>query len=43
VRLGDEIWIVHAFQKTSTQGTMPPKHELDPIQDRLKRLNEMLR
>jgi len=43
VRLADSIWVVHAFQKKSTQGIKTPKHELDLIQDRLKRLKETLR
>ena len=43
VQLGDELWVVHAFQKKSTQGVKTPKHEIDLIKDRLKRLKEMLR
>ncbi len=43
VRLGDELRVVHAFQKKSTQGIKTPKHEIDLIKDRLKRLKEMLR
>jgi phage-related protein len=43
VQLADEIWVVHAFQKKSTQGIETPKHEIDLIKDRLKRLKEMLR
>ncbi len=43
VQLGDEIWVVHAFQKKSTQGIKTPKHEIDLIKERLKRLKEMLR
>jgi len=43
VQLGDDIWVVHAFQKKSTQGIKTPKHEIDLIEDRLKRLKEMLR
>lgn len=43
VRLADAIWVVHAFQKKSTQGIKTPKHEIDLIHDRLKRLKEMLR
>lgn len=42
VQLGDDIWVVHAFQKKSTQGIKTPKHEIDLIQDRLKRLKEAL-
>ena len=43
VQLGDDLWVVHAFQKKATQGIKTPKHEIDLIKDRLKRLKEMLR
>jgi phage-related protein len=43
VRLAEEIWVVHAFQKKSTQGVKTPKHQVDLIKDRLKRLKEILR
>jgi phage-related protein len=43
VQLADDIWVLHAFQKKSTQGVKTPKHEIDLIKDRLKRLKEMLR
>ena len=43
VQLGDDIWVVHAFQKKSTQSIKTPKHEIDLIQERLKRLKEVLR
>src|SRR5215467_15107801 len=43
VQLADEIWVVHAFQKKSTQGIKTPKREMDLIKERLKRLKEMLR
>src|SRR5437867_7944715 len=43
VQLADEIWVVHAFQKKSTQGIKTPKREIDLIKDRLKRLKEMVR
>ena len=43
VQLAEEIWVVHAFQKKSTQGIKTPKREIDLIKDRLKRLTEMLR
>lgn len=40
VQPGEEIWVVHVFQKKSTQGIKTPKRELDLIRDRLKRLKE---
>jgi phage-related protein len=43
VQLADEIWVVHAFQKKSTQGAKTPKREIDLVRDRLKRLKEALR
>lgn len=43
VQLGDELWVVHAFQKKSTQGIKTPLHEIDLIRDRIKRLKEMLK
>ena len=43
VQLADEIWVIHAFQKKSKQGIKTPKHEIDLLKDRLKRLKEALR
>ena len=43
VQLADEIWVVHAFQKKSTQGIKTPKREIDLIEARLRKLKEMLR
>jgi phage-related protein len=43
VQLADEIWVVHAFQKKSTQGIRTKQREIDLIRDRLNRLKEMLR
>src|SRR6185295_2503907 len=43
VQLGDDVWVVHAFQKKSTRGITTPKHEIDLIKDRLRRLREILR
>jgi predicted XRE-type DNA-binding protein len=42
VQLADDIWVVHAFQKKSTQGIKTPTREVDLIKDRLKRLKEMV-
>ena len=43
VQIADDIWVVHAFQKKSTQGIKTPTREVDLIKDRLKRLKEMLK
>ena len=43
VQLGEDIWVVHVFQKKSTRGIKTPKAEIDLVKDRMKRLKEMLR
>jgi len=42
VRLADEIWVIHAFQKKSKRGIKTPKQEIDLVEDRIKRLKEAL-
>lgn len=42
VQIGDETWVIHAFQKKSTQGVKTPKHEIELIRNRLRMLTEML-
>jgi phage-related protein len=43
VQFGEDLWVIHAFQKKSTQGIKTPQHEIDLIRDRLKKLKEFLR
>lgn len=43
VQLADEIWVVHAFQKKSTQGIKTPVRDIGLVKDRLKSVREMLR
>jgi phage-related protein len=43
VKLGVDIWVVHAFQKKSVRGIKTPRRELDLIRERIKRLRENLR
>lgn len=43
VQIGEDIWVLHAFQKKSTSGIKTPKHEVDIAKKRLKQLKEMLR
>jgi len=43
VQLGDDLWVIHAFQKKSTKGIKTPQHEIQLIKDRLKNLKEMLK
>jgi phage-related protein len=42
VQLGADVWVIHAFQKKSKTGTKTPKHEIDLIHARLRRLKEIL-
>ena len=43
VRLGDDLWVIHAFQKKSKSGIKTPRAEIDLIRGRLKRMKAMLR
>jgi len=43
LQLGDDLWVVHAFQKKSKKGKKTPQPEIDLIRERLKRLKEILR
>ncbi len=43
LQLGDDIWVLHAFQKKAKQGIKTPKKDLDLIRERLKRLKKELR
>lgn len=43
VKLGEDIWVVHAFQKKSLRGIRTPQREIDLIRERIKRLREALR
>lgn len=43
VQIGADLWVVHAFQKKSPEGIKTPKHEIDLVAARLKRLKERLR
>ena len=42
LQIGEDVWVVHAFQKKSTQGIKTPRHEIELVHDRIKRLKEML-
>ena len=41
VKLGENIYVLHAFQKKSTRGIRTPKKEIDLIKHRLKMAQEM--
>ena len=43
LKLGDDIWVVHAFQKKSVRGLKTPQRDIDLIRERIKRLRESLR
>jgi phage-related protein len=43
VQFAEEIWVVHAFRKKSTQGIKTPRREIDLTKDRLRKLKETLR
>lgn len=43
VRIGTDIWVIHAFQKKSKSGIKTPQAEIDLIRERLKRLKEALK
>ena len=38
----DDVWVLHAFQKKSKTGLKTPKHEIDLIRERIKRIMEQL-
>ena len=42
-RMDTDLWVIHAFQKKSRSGIKTPQNEVDLIQERLKRLKEVLR
>ena len=41
-QIGNDLWVIPAFQKKSKSGIATPKHEIDLVQARLKRLKEIL-
>ncbi len=42
VKIGKDLWVIHAFQKKSTQGIKTPQYEMDLVMERLKRLRKIL-
>jgi len=42
LQLGEDIWVVHAFQKKSKRGIATPKTDIDLVRERIKRLKEQL-
>jgi len=43
VKIGKDIWVIHAFQKKSKTGIKTPQMDIDLIRDRLKQLKEALK
>jgi phage-related protein len=43
LQLGVDVWVIHAFQKKSKTGIRTPKHEIDLIDARLRRVKELLK
>jgi phage-related protein len=43
LQIDTDIWVINAFQKKSKSGIKTPKHEIDLIHERLKRLKELLK
>ena len=43
LKMGADIWVIHAFQKKSKSGIKTPQMEVDLIRERLKRLKETLK
>ncbi len=42
LKLDEDVWVVHAFQKKSTQGVKTPQREIDLIHTRIARIRSML-
>ena len=42
LEVGDDLWVLHAFQKKSKSGIKTPKPEMDLIRARLKRVKDGL-
>lgn len=38
LQIGDELWVIHAFQKKSKSGIATPKAEIDLIGERFRKL-----
>jgi phage-related protein len=42
LQIGDDIWVVHSFQKKSTKGIATLRHDINLVRERIKRLKELL-
>ncbi len=41
IKIGQDIWVVHAFQKKSTRGIKTPRREIDLVKARIRQLEVM--
>lgn len=42
IKIGEQIWIIHAFQKKSKSGSTTPREEIETIRQRVKQLKQEL-
>jgi len=42
VKVGTDIWVIHAFQKKSKAGIKTPQQEVNLVRERLRRLMEAI-
>ena len=42
MQLGNDIWVLHAFQKKAKQGVKTQKKDVDLIRERIKQLKKRL-
>jgi phage-related protein len=40
LQIGEDVWVVHAFQKKSTQGIKTPRREIDVIRERIRGIRD---
>lgn len=43
VKIGVDVWVIHAFQKKSKSGIKTPQTDVELIRERLKRLKDALK
>ena len=43
LKIGEDIWVIHAFKKKSKTGIKTPKEDINLIKSRIKQLKEMLK
>jgi len=43
VKIGADVWVVHAFMKKSKTGIKTPKEDIELIKSRIKHLKETLK